>query len=763
MLFAVGSGFALAMAAPFLHRRWPAAAGWILALLPFGLAGGLLVQAAGAEGGLVRSSYPWIASLGVSLSFRLDGLSLLFGVLIAAVGGLVLIYASAYLAGHPQLGRFYALLLIFMASMLGLVLADNLVGLFLFWELTSVSSYLLIGFDHERERARAAALQALLVTGFGGLALLAGFLLLGQARGTLEISELLAGPAGFPEHASYLPVVILVLVGAFTKSAQFPFHFWLPDAMEAPAPVSAYLHAAAMVKAGVYLLARLSPLLAGTEVWTYLVGGIGAVTMLLGAWLAFRQAGLKRILAYSTVSALGTLMLLLGLATPAAVTAALVFFLAHVLYKGALFLAAGNVEHEAGTGDIRELGGLGASMRATALAAVTAAALMAGLPPTFGFIAKESALAVALESPLAGPLISAALLAASALIIAAAGLVAARPFFGDARAHLGGVHEAPLAMLLGPAALAGGGLLLGLFPQSVGPLVAGAADAVSRAGRPVHLELWHGWNLAVLLSGVSLIAGVLLYAAGRRTGSGSPVDSPGRFGPAAWYRAAVDATLGFAVLQTRWLQSGFLRAYLLIVFVAAAALLAIGMWRFPGALPAPALEAPPFPQVVLVVLVTAAVMAAVTSLSRLGAIAALGVVGYGIALIFLLEGAPDLAITQFIVESLVVVLLVFAFYRLPRFNRISSARARLRDLALAATVGAIMTLLTLSSAGKLLYPRISDYFSDRAWLQARGRNIVNVILVDFRALDTFGEITVIAAAALGVYALLRLRAPGRDQ
>lgn len=763
MLFAVGSGFALAIAAPFVHRRWPAASGWVLALLPFGLAAGLLFQAARAEDGPLRVAYPWIASLGVSLSFRLDGLSLLFGVLIAAVGGLVLIYASGYLAGHPQLGRFYALLLIFMASMLGLVLADNLVGLFLFWELTSVSSYLLIGFDHERERARAAALQALLVTGFGGLALLAGFLLLGQALGTLEISELLAGAAGFREHASYLPVVILVLVGAFTKSAQFPFHFWLPDAMEAPAPVSAYLHAAAMVKAGVYLLARLSPLLAGTEVWTYLVGGTGAVTMLLGAWLAFRQAGLKRILAYSTVSALGTLMLLLGLATAAAVTAALVFFLAHVLYKGSLFLAAGNVEHEAGTGDVRELGGLGRRMQATALTAVTAAALMAGLPPTLGFIAKESALAAVLEWPLAGPLATAVLLAASALIIAAAGLVAVRPFLGGARAHLDGVHEAPLAMLVGPTALAGGGLLLGLFPQAAGPLVAGAANAVASAGRPVHLELWHGWNLALLLSAVSLVAGVLLYAAGRRAGSGLPVDPPGRFSPAAWYRAALEATLGFAALQTRWLQSGFLRAYLLIVFAAAAALLAIAMWRFPGALPASALEAPPFPQVVLVALVTAAAVAAVTSLSRLGAIAALGVVGYGIALIFLLEGAPDLAITQFVVESLVVVLLVFAFYRLPRFNRISSAGVRLRDLALAATVGTIMTLLTLASAGKLLYPRISDYFSDQAWLQARGRNIVNVILVDFRALDTFGEITVIAAAALGVYALLRLRAPGRNQ
>jgi len=550
MLFVVGSGFALALAAPYAHRRWPAAAGWMLALLPFALAISLIVQALAAENGFVRAAYPWVPSLGISLSFRLDGLSLLFAVLVALVGGFVLIYAGGYLAGHAQLGRFYALLLVFMASMLGLVLADNLLALFVFWELTSVSSYLLIGFDHQRERARAAALQALLVTGLGGLALLAGFLLLGQAGGTFEVSELPARAGGFPAHSNYVPVLLLVLAGAFSKSAQFPFHFWLPDAMEAPAPVSAYLHAAAMVKAGVYLLARLSPVLAGTDLWTYLVGGTGALTMLVGAWLACRQTYLKRILAYSTVSALGTLMALLGLGMPAAVTAALVFFLGHVFYKGALFLAAGNLEHETGTGDIYQLGGLKRRMPWTALAALSAAAAMAGLPPTLGFIAKESALAAALASPLAAELATTLLVAASAFIIAAAGLVAWRPFFGDSKMQLGSVREAPPSMVLGPLALGSGGLLLGLLPGAAGQAVAAAAGAVSPASEAVRLHLWHGWNLGLLLTAVSLAAllGPLCSEPPHRVagGAGNPVKLgarslvSGRFGRDAADRRCPD-------------------------------------------------------------------------------------------------------------------------------------------------------------------------------------------------------------------------------
>ena len=370
-------------------------------------------------------------ALGVNLSFTVDGLSLLFALLISGVGALVLVYAGGYLAGSPQLGRLYAFLLFFMASMLGLVLADNLLLLFVFWELTSLSSYLLIGFDHERAEARAAALQALLVTGGGSLALLAGFLLLGQVGGSLELSALLSRPGAVTAHLLYVPILLLVLAGAFTKSAQFPFHFWLPAAMAAPTPVSAYLHSATMVKAGVYLLARLSPVLGGTDFWVWLVTVTGSATMLVGAYLALRQSDLKLILAYSTVSALGVMTSLLGLGGALAVRAALAFLLGHALYKGALFLVAGALDHQTGTRDVDRLAGLARAMPITALAAGLAALSMAGIPPLFGFIAKELSYEATLHAP-ASAWVTAAAVLANALLVAAAGLAGLKPFLGKA-------------------------------------------------------------------------------------------------------------------------------------------------------------------------------------------------------------------------------------------------------------------------------------------------------------------------------------------
>ncbi|MFB3140368.1 MAG: proton-conducting transporter membrane subunit, partial [Candidatus Acidiferrales bacterium] len=392
MLLAVAvlSGFVMALAAPWLHRIARSTSGWVLALFPLALTVYFAGQAGRvAAGEVLAVSIDWVPSLGIALSFYLDGLSLLFALLISGIGALVVVYAGGYLAGHAHLGRFYAFLLMFLASMLGLVLANNVITLFVFWELTSVSSYLLIGFEHEREAARQAALQALLVTGLGGLALLAGLLLLGQAGGSMELSELLTRGEAIQAHPFYAPILLLILAGAFTKSAQFPFHFWLPSAMEAPTPVSAYLHSATMVKAGIYLLARFNPVLGGTELWFYIVTAAGAATMLVGAYLAFQQSDLKRILAYSTMSALGMMVLLLGLGTELAVKAAIVSILVHALYKGALFLVAGAVEHETGTRDVDRLGGLRRAMPITAAAAALAALSMAGLPPLFGFIGKE--------------------------------------------------------------------------------------------------------------------------------------------------------------------------------------------------------------------------------------------------------------------------------------------------------------------------------------------------------------------------------------
>ena len=369
--------------APLLHRALGRRAGVLLAAAPALLfAYFARFLAPSASGQALEESWPWVAGLGIRLAFRLDGLSLLFALLVTGIGALVLVYGGGYLKGDPRLPRFYSAILFFMAAMLGLVLADDAIALFVFWELTSVSSYLLIGFDHEQEKARKAALQALFVTGGGGLALLAGLLLLGEVAGTLQLSALGAQAGAIQAHALYLPALLLVLLGAFTKSAQFPFHFWLPGAMAAPSPVSAYLHSATMVKAGIYLLARLNPALGGTDAWHYLVILAGTATLVTGAVLAYGQTDLKRLLAFTTLSALGTLTVLVGISTELSARAAMVFLLVHALYKAALFLGVGAIDHEAGTRDVRLLGGLARAMPLTAFAVVASALSMAGLPPS---------------------------------------------------------------------------------------------------------------------------------------------------------------------------------------------------------------------------------------------------------------------------------------------------------------------------------------------------------------------------------------------
>ncbi|HMO86146.1 MAG TPA: proton-conducting transporter membrane subunit, partial [Lacipirellulaceae bacterium] len=484
---AVASGFALALIAPSVHRVLRDGAGWALALLPAGLAVyfASLIPDMPREG--LRMSIPWAPSLGLQFSLLCDGLSALMALLISGVGALVLIYAGGYFHGRREAVRLYVLLLAFMASMLGVVLADNVLTLFVFWELTSFTSYLLIGFDHERPAARAAALQALLVTGGGGLALLAGLLLLGRVGAdnglslvdSLQLSSLLPLGEAAAAHPLYAPILILVCLGAFTKSAQVPFHFWLPGAMAAPTPVSAYLHSATMVKAGVYLLARLSPLLGGTELWTGLVGAVGGATMLTGAVLALRETDLKLVLAYTTVSALGALTLLVGLDTPHCAVAAAAYLAAHGMYKGALFLVAGAVDHSVHTRDVTQLSGLARAMPLTAVAAGLAALSMAGLPPLFGFVAKELLYDAALHGPAASAAVAVAV-GASVLLVAAAAVVGVRPFLGGVSDKAKLAHEVAGSLLLGPLLLAGLGVVVGLLPGVLGDaLVGGAAAALA--------------------------------------------------------------------------------------------------------------------------------------------------------------------------------------------------------------------------------------------------------------------------------------------
>lgn len=752
---AVLSGFGLALAAPFLSRRLKNTAGWVLAVLPAGLTlyfANLLPRAAAEQPASFLSS--WAPDLGLFFSFRADGLGLLFALLISGIGTLVIVYAGGYLKGNPNIGRFYAWLLVFMAAMLGVALADNALLLFVFWELTSLSSFILIGFEHERESARAAALQALLVTGTGGLALLAGLLLLGLAGGTLELSILLGQGDILRASPYYVPALILILLGAFTKSAQFPFHFWLPNAMEAPTPVSAYLHSATMVKAGVYLLARLSPALAGTDLWLYAVGGIGAVTMLAGGYLALAQTDLKRLLAYSTVSALGMLTLLIGLGSQLALKATVVLLLAHGLYKGALFLVAGALDHETGTRDVTQLGGLFPKMRLTAVTAGLAALSMAGLPPLFGFISKELTYEAALEF---GPWLTAAIVAAGLFFVFVAGIVGIGPFWGRKTETPKSAHEAPPSMWIGSLTLAGLSLLIGLFPGSVSRLlVSPALSAAAGQVTSVKLALWHGVNPAFILSVITVLAGVGLYAVRVPLRSGLSRLTWSR-GPAFLYERSLDSLNALARGQTQFLQSGYLRYYLLTILLAATGLAGFTLFTQGGLHWPSEVTDIRFYELALGGLILVAAFAATISWSRLGAVAALGAAGYGVALIYLLFGAPDLAMTQFLIESLTVILFVLAFYHLPHFAQLTPKRSRLRDLLVALFVGGLMTALVLSMVGVQLHPSIADYFVENSLPVAHGRNIVNVILVDFRGIDTLGEITVLGIASIGVYALLKLR------
>lgn len=760
MTIAVLSGFGLALAAPWLQRRMVRLTGVLLTLLPLALTAYFAAQLPHlAEGETLAETVAWIPSLGVDLAFYLDGLGVTFALLISGIGALVLLYASAYLAEDPLLGRFYLYLLVFMASMLGVVLANNLITLFVFWELTSISSYLLIGFKHSSASSRAAALQALLVTGGGGLALLAGLVLLGQAAGTNTLSELAAAGERVRADGFYPAILALVLVGAFAKSAQFPFHFWLPNAMEAPTPVSAYLHSATMVKAGVYLLARLSPALGGTTAWQGAVIAVGAVTMLLGAYLAWQQVDLKRILAYSTISALGILVLLLGIGGALAAKAALTLLVAHSLYKGALFLVAGALDHETGTRDVTQLGGLWRAMPVTAVTALLAGASMAGLLPLFGFVAKEVFYKATYDAPDLAVLLTALAVASSVLLVVAAGLVAVKPFFGARVATPRHPHEAPLRMWLGPLSLAALSVFLGVQPSLVAEyVIKPATEAVLAAPVKVELVLWPGLNAVLLLSLLTLALGAGAYAF-RHTlvPSARRLDVGGQVGPQRGYGRALDGLLWLADWQTRVLQNGYLRFYLITIVVVTVVLVgyaALTQTDLGGVLRAPEMR---LYEAALVAVILVAAYAVTQTRSRLAAVVSLGTVGYGVALLYILFGAPDLAMTQFAIETLTVFLFVLVIYRLPRFALLTNRRERWRDAVIALSGGALMTLLVLIVTAQPSRPHVTSFFARNSVILGKGRNIVNVILVDFRGLDTLGEITVLAVAAAGVFALLKLR------
>ncbi len=766
VLAAVLSGFILALFASWIVKMARGAAGWILALLPLGLFiyfANFIIPV--AHGETFIFSTPWVPAIDVNLSFNVDGLSLLFALIISGVGALVFIYAGGYLAHDEFIDRFYVYILMFMASMLGVVLSDNVVTIFIFWELTSVSSYMLIGYYHEKAESRTAALQALLVTGAGGLALMAGLVLMAIVGGSWEISELLNRHEVLVASNLYPAMLVLVLLGAFTKSAQFPFHFWLPNAMAAPAPVSTYLHSATMVKAGIYLMARMSPALGGTDAWLYTVSIIGAITMLLAAYIAWQKTDLKQILAYSTVSALGILTMLLGLGEEVAIEAAMVFLVVHSMYKGGLFMVAGAVDHETGTRFINKLGGLRRVMPYTAAAAVLAGLSMAGFPPAFGFVGKELIYEASTESELWAILFTAVAFLTNALTITAAALVVVPPFFGPTVETPRHPHEAPFSMLLGPGTLAVLGILFGLFAGSVGEYLVGPAiGAIMHHEAEVHLALWHGFSTILMLSLATIATGVAVFwARNVLVPLVAPANKISEVGPERWYFWSVDGMLAFGRWQTRLLQSGRLRNYLLIIVITTVTFGVYALTRN-GTLITNVIFRPldvTLYELLLELLIVGGAVMVTLSRSRLAAVAALGVVGYGVALLFVLFGAPDLAMTQFSIETLSVILLVLVLYRLPRFLTLTRSRLeRSVDVISALVGGAFMTLLVLLVTALPAQSRLAPYFAEASYLEAHGHNVVNVILVDFRGFDTMGEITVLGIAAIGVFGLLRLRLHG---
>ncbi len=769
LFLATLSGFALALLAPLVHRRAGRSTGWILSLLPAGLTAYFLALLPRIEGGgAVRTSLPWAATLDLELSLRLDGLSLLFALAVTAVGAVILVYSGAYFADEEErAGGFHALLLLFMASMLGLVLADNLLALFVFWELTALTSFLLIGFHHAEEAARKAAWKALMVTAFGGQALLAGFLLLGVAGGSLETSVLLDRAELVRGHSLYAPAVLLVLLGAFTKSAQAPFHFWLPAAMEAPTPVSAYLHSAAMVKAGVYLIARLTPLLGGTLLWTGVTAAVGAATMAVGALWALEQVELKKILAYATVSVLGALVLLLGLGTEAAVGAALLYLVVHVLYKAGLFLVAGSLDHGAGAKTADDSRGLARAMPLTAGAAVLAALSMIGIPPFVGFAGKEE-LYHALREAAVAPAALVALAAVSlALLVAVAAVVGIRPFAGSPKAPVERPREAGAELWLAPLSLGILALVLGGAPQILRRILDPAAAAVGGSPGALEPAPWPEWSPELALSGVSVAGGIVVFALRRPVRRLLGGMQAGRWGPGRWYERGESALDRLARGQTAVLQHGYLRYYLLVTVLALLAgvgWVLVGRTDWPGWTAGPGLRQH---DVIVAVLLVVAAGAAVRARSVIGMVVALGVIGLGEVLVYVLFGAPDLAMAQVLVQTFVVVMFVFLLSTVTEGVARpppQGAVGRARDGAVALGAGALMAALVLLADATRLGPRaVSDAYLAHEPGGSLPWNVVNRILVDFRAMDTLGEVTVLATAGMGVALLLGWRRTGRRE
>ena len=747
-----------ALIAPLVVGRLGARAFWLLSLPPAITFVWALAQTGAAMSAPPTEHYTWVPTIGMELSFRLDELSWLLTLVVGGVGFLVLAYCAAYFADdEPGLGRFAASLVAFAGAMLGLVTSDDTLVLYLFWEMTTVLSYLLIGHRPGSRASRAAATQALVVTTFGGLAMLVGIVLLGEQAGTYRLSELLVLT---PTDTSVTNVAVgLLLLGALSKSALVPFHFWLPGAMAAPTPVSAYLHAAAMVKAGIYLVARFAPAFADVPVWRPMVLVLGCLTMMIGAYRSLRQHDLKLLLAYGTVSQLGFLVVLVGAGTADAALAGVTMLLAHALYKACLFLVVGAIDHSTGTRDLRRLSGLRRSMPGLALASVIAAMSMAGLPPMLGFVGKEAAYDAFVGTGTDyGPWVLAVLVGGSVLTFAysARFIIGA---FSDRRGMEDTPVHAPGAVLTGvPLTLAALTLVAGPVSTAIEPFLRAYSDTAPGAPAGVHLGLWHGVNTALLLSLLTWALGVLLVWFAR------PVERfqdalPETFSAIGAYRLVMRSLDRLSLETTGLLQRGSLPlslALILLVFVGLPGTMVLFAGHDWGS--ADIVVADNWGQVVTAVVMVVAAIGAVRSRRRLRAVFLVGVTGYATAMFFLLHGGPDLALTQLLAETVSIIVFVLVLRRLSgRFDAESQGSVRLLRGVLGTLVGVIFAALALILPASRTHAPASEGMGELAKSFGGGNNIVNIILVDIRAWDTMGELSVVVAAATGIASLIFLR------
>ncbi|MGN7401812.1 Na+/H+ antiporter subunit A [Cytobacillus praedii] len=789
--------FVFAIFVPFVYKWFSGRVhtGWFVLAAPLAVFLYLLKYIPSISNGeTIRLDLPWMPSLGINYTAYIDGLSLIFGLLITGVGALVVLYSIYYMSKEREaLHNFYVYMLLFMGAMLGLVISDNILVLYVFWELTSISSFLLIAYWYQRKNSRNGAQKSMLITIFGGLAMLAGMIMLSMMADTYSIREMLGHTNRITGHLLFFPAMILILLGAFTKSAQFPFSIWLPDAMEAPTPISAYLHSATMVKAGIYLVARFTPVFGGTSEWFWIVSCIGLITLMYGSVNAVNQKDLKGLLAYSTISQLGLIMSLLGIGSASlyfgygeestvyafAILAALFHLINHSTFKGSLFMIVGIIDHETGTRDIRKLGGLMSLMPISFTLTIIGSFAMAGLPPFNGFLSKEmffTGVLTVFESPVfemksLGLLFPIIAWVASVFTFIYCMILVFKTFMGKYRPERldKEAHEAPIGMLLPPIILSCLVIVIFFFPNIVSDhLLQPALTAVlpqfaEAGGIEVNITPWHGWSTELFMTMGVVGFGVLMYRSLKKWSR-----LYGYFPQALTLNGIYNHLLAgmerISLKLTKQYMTGFVRDYLVYIFTFMVFLLGGSLWLsndlsfdLSNNAPIHLYEA----GVILAMLIAA--LTVLFSKSRFTAIIAVGALGYLVSLFFVIFRAPDLALTQLVVETVTAALFLLCFYHLPELRKErSSIPFKFTNLLVSLGVGTIVTLLALSANNHRLFESISSYFED-SYTLAGAKNIVNAILVDFRGLDTMLEILVLCIAGLGVYTLIKLQLAGRDK